>query len=210
MKGVSGLSPYEIVHGRLRPLAHLPYEPERDCEDAIEFFFRMQNQDKKVAEIVNREHKKIIERENAGKVHTKPLEVGSIAWYRRPEGTAGPLDSRWLGPVKIVARVGEPSYEIEVKPGLIVGAPRAFLKPYVKEIWNGDPIPLHYHRRTILDEDVLPEEYIVDKIIGHKVLANGEVKFHTLWVGYKKPSWERASVFIQRYCYELKKILRGE
>ena len=46
MKGVSGLSPYEIVHGRLRPLSNLPYEPEKNCEDASEFFSKCANKTK--------------------------------------------------------------------------------------------------------------------------------------------------------------------
>ena len=41
MPGVSGLSPYEIVSGRQQPLAGLPYEVPRVCEDAVEFCKRM-------------------------------------------------------------------------------------------------------------------------------------------------------------------------
>ena len=42
MPGVSGLSPYEIVYGRRRPLAGLPNEVPRVCEDAVEFFKKME------------------------------------------------------------------------------------------------------------------------------------------------------------------------
>ena len=45
MPRVSGLSPYEIVYGRQRPLAGLPYEVPRVCEDAVEFFKRMEELD---------------------------------------------------------------------------------------------------------------------------------------------------------------------
>jgi transposase InsO family protein len=36
--GESGFSPYELVFGRHRPLANLPYTPEREAEEAKEFF----------------------------------------------------------------------------------------------------------------------------------------------------------------------------
>ena len=45
MPGVSGLSPYEIVYGRQRPLAGLPYSTPKGSEDAIEFFKRMERMD---------------------------------------------------------------------------------------------------------------------------------------------------------------------
>ena len=47
--GVSGISPYEIVSGRHRPVAGLPYHPERESEDALHFLDRMAAQDKAVA-----------------------------------------------------------------------------------------------------------------------------------------------------------------
>ena len=38
VKGISVLSPYEILFGRERPLGNIPYEPLKECEDAHEFF----------------------------------------------------------------------------------------------------------------------------------------------------------------------------
>ena len=40
-KGQAGLSPYEILFGRPRPLASMPYVPPHICEDAKAFFARM-------------------------------------------------------------------------------------------------------------------------------------------------------------------------
>ena len=56
--GESGYSPYEIVFGRQRPLANLPYEPVHECEDAISFFNRQERIDKEVANILQEKHKK--------------------------------------------------------------------------------------------------------------------------------------------------------
>jgi transposase InsO family protein len=56
--GETGFSPYEILFGRQRPLANLPYEPPRECEDAKEFFKRMARMDQEVADRLNKEHEK--------------------------------------------------------------------------------------------------------------------------------------------------------
>ena len=40
-KGEGGLSPYEILFGRTRPLAGVPYHPPKECENSKEFFTRM-------------------------------------------------------------------------------------------------------------------------------------------------------------------------
>ena len=50
-KGEAGLSPYEIVFGRERPLAGLPYTPPREAEDAVQFMQRQREFDQKVASI---------------------------------------------------------------------------------------------------------------------------------------------------------------
>ena len=39
--GESGLSPYEVVFGRHRPMAGLPYRPLREAQDARVFMERM-------------------------------------------------------------------------------------------------------------------------------------------------------------------------
>lgn len=36
--GVAGLSPYQILFGRERHVANVPYNPPRECDDAVQFF----------------------------------------------------------------------------------------------------------------------------------------------------------------------------
>ena len=64
MRGVSGLSPYEIVYGRQRPLAGLPYSTPKVSDDAIEFFKRMERMDERVARKLNEEHERRVEQIN--------------------------------------------------------------------------------------------------------------------------------------------------
>ena len=58
VKGVTGLSPYEILFGRQRPLANAPYYPLRECEDATTFMNHMDEIDRRVAEILNEKTRK--------------------------------------------------------------------------------------------------------------------------------------------------------
>ena len=46
--GEGGLSPYQILFVRERPLASVPYTPHIDCEESREFFERMKSIDKKL------------------------------------------------------------------------------------------------------------------------------------------------------------------
>ena len=46
--GVTGLSPYEILFGRDRPVANIPFPQMRECEDALAFFERQKEIDAKV------------------------------------------------------------------------------------------------------------------------------------------------------------------
>ena len=203
-KGEAGLSPYEILFGRPRPLAEMPDLPEKDCEDAIQFFARMSKMDEKVAETLNELHGKQAARENVGRGLPKPFAPGDKVWYRRPENSGGTLDSRWLGPVIVITREGEYSYQIEVKPGLIIKAHRSFLKPYQEDVFNKDPIPLFFHRRTILDEEARPDEYEVEKILEHKQLEDGSFLFLTKWEGHpeEEATWEPINHFFHRYSAE--------
>ena len=195
-KGVGGLSPYEIMFGRYRPLANAPYEPEKECEDAKEFFNRMLDSDERISRILNGLHDQRMVWENRSLKTPEPFVVGDKAWYRRPEEKRGPLDSRWLGPVEIMSRVGESSYEILVKPGKIISAHQSWLKPYKEDMYNKAPVPLNYHRLTVVDEGALGDEFVVEEILDHRV-RNGKEEYLTWWRGSPKneATWEPPTIF---------------
>ena len=54
--GPSGLSPYQIILGRERPLTGKTYQPLKTCDDAMEYFDHIESMDKKVSEVVNKQH----------------------------------------------------------------------------------------------------------------------------------------------------------
>ena len=115
------------------------------------------------------------------------------------------LDSRWIGPGTVVAREGEKSYEIEIKPGVTVKAPRSFLKLYVETKWNGQPTPLYFHKRTEPEIDALPDEWETEAVLTHRMGKNGQLEFLTKWVGCEPGSetWEPVGNFFHRYGSDL-------
>ena len=156
---------------------------------------------KKFAEILTNLHATQSERASVGKGEWKPFAPGDKVWYRRPENSGGPVDSRWLGPAIIVSREGNLSYTITIKPGKEMTCVRSFLKPYVEDTYNSDKIPLYYHRRTVIDEEAKEDEYEVDKILKHKIDAKGKEWYLTQWKGGspEDASWLPPNAFFHRY-----------
>jgi hypothetical protein len=111
----------------------------------------MKQIDMSVAEKLNKMHEKLAERINKKRKDGDVLQIGAKVWYRRPEGSGDKLDSRWLGPAVVTAREGVRSYLIELKPGTQIKAHRSFLKEFVEDVFNGQPIPLFFHQRTEID-----------------------------------------------------------
>jgi hypothetical protein len=201
VKGESGYSPYEILFGRQRPLGGCPYAPPKECEDATVFFERMRQIDEKVAAELNRKHLVEEKRVNASRKELPPLKVGTKVWYRRPENSGEKLDSRWIGPGVVTNREGDRSYVVEVKPGLEMKAHRSFLKEYIEPEVFGKGRPLYYFRRTEKEEEALPDEWEVDKILKHRLGRDGQWEFLTKWVGCAdgEETWEPIGHFIHRY-----------
>ena len=122
--GEGGLSPYQILFGRDRPLGGIPYEPIHECEDATVFFSRMGAVDVDVASRLNGLHARQMARANASRKGGPEFQVGDKVWYIRPPDAGNKLETRWIGPAQIIAREGEYSYQVKVKPGHSVKAPQ--------------------------------------------------------------------------------------
>lgn len=198
--GISGFSPYQILFGRDRNIPTLPYEPARECEDAQAFLSRMGEVDAKVARILNETHEKRAQTENSKRVEAEVFEKDQRVWYRRPEGSGDKLDSRWLGPAIVLERVGENSYELQITETKTIRAHTSFMKPYVMDVFNGNPKPLFYHQRTVPDPDATPDEWIVDKILDHRG-QDSDLQLLTKWEGYgaDEAIWEPIGNFFPRF-----------
>ena len=78
--GESGISPYQIVFGRERNLAGVPYVPLQECEDAQTFFDRMEALDQRVAAIMNQKHAVSEGWINAHRRAPEPYQPGDWVW----------------------------------------------------------------------------------------------------------------------------------
>jgi hypothetical protein len=199
--GEAGLSPYEILFGRNRPMAGIPYQPPRECEEANVFFSRMHNIDLKVAKTLNALHAKQTEVANRRRYTMEPLKPGDKVWYRRPPNSGNKLDTRWVGPGLVVRREGEHSYVVQIKPTTEISVHRSFLKKYIEDEMVGHKIPLFFHQRTQPDLEAEPDEWVVDKILRHKTDPQGNLLFLTKWQNFDETenTWEPVGNFIHRY-----------
>jgi len=78
---------------------------------------------------------------------------------------------------------------------------RSFLKKYVEDDYNKDKVPMFFHRRTVIDDEAQEDEAEVDKILRHKVDANGKEWYLTQWKGGSPDdaSWLPPNAFFHRY-----------
>jgi hypothetical protein len=197
--GQSGLSPYEVLYGRHRPYAGVPYEPARRQEDAVAFFERQKEVDTKVAKVLNELHRMKADQVNAQRRELKPLAVGSLVWYLRPRGRPGEkLETYWLGPCPVLERVGEQSYVVELEPGRRQHAHRSQLKEH-REDTIGPPVKLYQYRQAREEVAVGPTEWNVEKILRHRRGPRGDPVFEVLWEGAKETTWEPLASFFHRY-----------
>ena len=57
---------------------------------------------------------------------------------------------------------------------------------------------MFYHRRTPTDPEGAPDEFILEKILGHEEVG-GRVFFRVKWEGYEDPTLEPAGNFFHRF-----------
>lgn len=107
------------------------------------------------------------------------------------------METWWLGPAKILRRVGASSYQVVHKPGEVWDVHRDFLKPYEHDDFLGTAVPLYYHRGTTKDSGLSDPTDLVHEIKEHRV-RNGKLEFLVSWKeDPDEESWEPATTFIQ-------------
>ena len=87
-------------------------------------------------------------------------------WYIRPPDSGNKLDTRWIVSGLVIAKEGESSYQIEIKPGHTMGAHGGALKLYTPDKHTESPIKMFYHRRTPLDPEGPPDEFFLKRFWG--------------------------------------------
>ena len=105
-------------------------------------------------------------------------------WYR-PERQPGTdkLEPMWKGPGLVVSRVGNHSYEVELRPGARQPAHRSQLKPHSEDEFAGMPLPMYYFTGKASELEATPDEWEVKAIVDHRRGASGKLEFLVEWEG---------------------------
>ena len=82
--GDAGLSPYQILFGKERTLAGVPYEPPVECEVAKAFFERQKVVDRAVAKLLNEKHLKKEGWVNQKRVQPPPSKLETLCGISIP------------------------------------------------------------------------------------------------------------------------------
>ena len=185
------MAPYQIVFGRERNLHGIPYPPDRTAETAVAFFALMEEVDSQVAKALEAEHTKVAEKWNVDRQVTPAYAVGDYAWLLRPPSIVGPkVSPHWEGPYKVVARLGQSTYRVQVRLGRVQDVHLDQMKPAVGEALKGPSIPLAYRKGV-------PRAPVVEAVVAHRTNAAGTVEFLTRWSGATaaEDSWEPTARF---------------
>ena len=201
--GECGMSPYQILFGRDRNEAGIPYQPPKECENATHFMKIMSEYDKKVAtfyqEILANQQALI----NAKRKEKSSFHEGDVVWVLRAQPPSGnKLESWWLGPAKVIQRVVDSSYKVLLKPGVIYDVHKDWLKPYVEDNFLGTGVPLFFHQGTTKSTglgDTQSEDEQIEGVKKHRV-RNGKLEFRVRWKGTssQEDTWEPIGTFITK------------
>ncbi len=114
LPGYAGLSPYQIVFGRERPMQGAPYWPRYDAVDSERWIEQRREMLQGVSDRLNDVQERTAGQVNRNRRAPRPLTAGARVWYKpeRKEGT-DKLEPRWKGPGIVLERVSRDSYILE-------------------------------------------------------------------------------------------------
>ena len=139
------------MFGRVRPLPGAPILPRLHALDAKEFFKVRRQVDEQLASDLMSLHQTQMDRFNAMCRRKSNFKPGDLVWFLRPRTICGSkLSSWWLGPCPVLRRLGNNSYEIEVKPDSFITVHRGQLKAFVHDPSVASPA---LHQYTLTGEE---------------------------------------------------------
>jgi hypothetical protein len=199
--GQSGLSPYEVLYGRQRWTAGIPYRPPATAEDAVSFFTRQREVDQQVAATMNALHAKQAEALNKRRRELCDFRPGDRVWYLRPPGRTGEkLESYWLGPCEVIERRGEASYLIQLEEKRQQEVHRSQLKEcFMDEEALGKVAKMFRFSQAKPEEAVAIDEWTVEEVLQHRRRDDGHLEFQVKWEGSPELTWEPLKNFFHRW-----------
>ena len=148
---------------------------------------------------LQKEHQAQEEKWNQGLESRFKYKVGDWVWALRvPRPNKDTLDTWWVGPGRIVARVGSHSYKVEIKDKQTMDYHSTFLKPYNDDPVGHTGVPLFWHQHHTYSTLLTNEGDQVARILGHKI-ERGTYLFWVEWKGSKEQEWVSSNAFFHGY-----------
>jgi hypothetical protein len=156
----TNLSPYQVVFGRSRNTAGLPWEPEAPCEEATEFMDRMEEIDRCLADRQNEIHTRIAEYRNTRRKYRPIFCDSDWVWVINPKGVGGTgLHPRWHGPYKVAARTGLYSYKLRTEDRKLLEVHASQMAICCHQPLGDPPLRLQVPPPPDFDPEDLPESW---------------------------------------------------
>ena len=190
--GSTGYSPFYLDMGR-HPWTGVPEGPRSNVPRAnwiLNELDHARDSAKKALEATAERMKRFYDK---GKQPSRGYQIGDLVWLdgRNVETTAPSkkLASKWLGPFKILGKLGSAAYKLEIPDHWLIWPVfnEVLLRPYAKPRFPGQekllpPPP------EIVGEEV---EYLVDHILDSR-FKRGQLEYLVLWQGYGREdaTWE--------------------
>jgi hypothetical protein len=177
-----------------------PFQLQTTSVDGEEWVKQLADERSRIQNKLTGIHKTLIDGFNSKHKPPQRYKEGDLVWVELRDKERDKLNIRWRGPVEILGNPHHDTYTVEVMEGpLTVNVDR--LKPYFPA-FEGDNIPLHYHRPP--KTHMVPEKdtHMVEDILDHRFDSVGRMKWKVRWKdsrGAPDDTWELASAFIPSY-----------
>ena len=134
----TGFSPNFMVYGRelFVPIDVLVGKPENSCQDELEYVEGLRNRLEDAYDVA-REHLKVDavrqKRTYDVRANENPYEPGDLVWTMnkaRKKGKSPKLQSRWLGPLVVLKRLNDVTYQVKMNEKELKIIHYDLLKPY--------------------------------------------------------------------------------
>ena len=105
----------------------------------------MSKVDQLVAKVLNEKHEQDARRVNQNRTKPPPYQPQEWVWLLRSPNTGTKLETWWVGPMQVVRRVGDQSYQVEIRPGVMHDVHQDQMKPFVEDRVGGPKVELYHH-----------------------------------------------------------------
>ena len=121
------------------PVTMVPYENSQFCEEASDFFDRLDHLDERVREIITKQHKAEMDRINRTRKYKPPYARVDWLWVKTPRSVVSlGLKALWYGPRLVAERTGAHSYNVMGEGNNLEAVHADQLKPVHGDVHMGD------------------------------------------------------------------------